>query len=221
MALGTLATNAYKLAFEKSPIFLTGGLAQNIPGKTLPIIAITQGMAILSGIATGSILSGNAFNLDNFWASFFPLPGAQLQNNSIGKYPFANQIVAANSIIMQPLTVSMRMNCSIRNGGGMITKIMTATALKIALDNHKLQGGTFSVLTPSFFYQNCILTQMKDITSGESKQYQTDWQMDFEQPLITMTGAQYFQNGPMNAATNGTQSPTGSLWSGIPFVTGQ
>ena len=100
-----------------------------------------------------------------------------------------------------------------------MTKIMTATALKIALDNHKLNGGTFTVLTPSFLYQHCILTNMHDITTGESKQYQTDWQLDFEQPLVTMTQAQYYQSSVMNAATNGVPSPTGASWSGIPFVT--
>ena len=213
MSIGVLASTAYKLAFEKSPIFLTGGIAQSIPGGTLPIIALTQGMSILTGGLS------TITNLDNFWASFFPLPGAQLQNNSIGKYPFANQVVAANSIIVQPLTVSMRMNCSVRQSGGMLTKIMTATALKIALDNHKLNGGTFTVLTPSFLYQHCILTNMRDITTGESKQYQTDWQLDFEQPLVTMTQAQYYQSSVMNAATNGVPSPTGASWSGIPFVT--
>jgi len=212
MSSGIVANTAYKLAFEKSPIFLTGGIATYVTGGVLPIIAITQGMNILTGGLSAIT------NLDSFWASFFPLPGAQLQNNSIGHYPFANQVVAANSIIVQPLTVSMRMNCSIRNGGGMITKIMTSTALKIALDNHKLQGGTFTVLTPSFLYQNCILTQMKDITTGESRQYQTDWQLDFEQPLVTMTQAQYYQNSVMNAATSGVPSPTGISWSGIPFI---
>ena len=48
MSLGVLASTAYKLAFEKSPIFLTGGIAQSIKGGTLPIIALTQGMSILT-----------------------------------------------------------------------------------------------------------------------------------------------------------------------------
>ena len=37
-----LGQAAYKLAFEISPITLTGGVAQNIPGGMLPVLAISH-----------------------------------------------------------------------------------------------------------------------------------------------------------------------------------
>lgn len=201
--------NFYKLAYEKSPIFLTGGIAEGLPGKTLPLISITQAADVVGSILTGDI----AGNLDDFFATFYPLPGSKLHNNQIGSYPFANQKTAANAIIAQPLNVSLRMNCTPRRAGAMVTRTMTATALKNALDNHNFRGGTYSVLTPSFLYQGCILTGFTDITSGESKHQQTDWQLDFVQPLIAADEAQYFENALISKITNGVRS--GVLWSGV------
>ena len=85
----------------------------------------------------------------------------------------------------------------------MVSRIMTATALKLALDNHNLSGGTYSVLTPSYLYQGCILTSFKDITSGDSKHQQTDWQLDFVQPLLSLSAAESVQNSTMSKFTNG------------------
>ena len=208
----SIGRSTYELAFSKSPIFLNGGIAENLPGKTLPLIAITQSASIVGNLLT----SLPNLNLDDFYATFYPLPGSELHNNQIGRYPFANQKVAANSIIAQPLKVSMRMNCSPRMAGAMVSRIMTSTALKNALDNHNFRGGTYSVLTPSFFYQGCILLRMADITSGESKHQQTDWQLDFEQPLLSGNEATLYQNALMKKLTGGL--PSGVLWSGIPGI---
>lgn len=203
-----VGTAIYKLAYEKSPIFLTDGIASLIPGGTLPLVAITQAGDIVRNLQTMNIPT----NLDDFYATFWPMPGAKLHNNQIGSYPFANQKTAANAIIAQPLTISMRMNCTPRLKGGMVSRHMTATALKNALDNHIFRGGSFSVLTPAFLYTGCILTGFTDITSGESKHQQTDWQLDFVQPLLSENEAQFFQNGLMSKLTGGVQS--GILWSG-------
>ncbi len=193
-----IGSAAYKLAYEKSPIFLVDGLASFVPGKVLPLVAITQAADM-----TGSILSGSIpTNLDDFWATFWPMPGAKLHNNQIGMYPFANQKTAANAIIAQPLNISMRMNCTPRLRGGMVTRTMTATALKAALDNHNFRGGTYIVVTPSFVYEGCILTGMTDITTGESKHQQTDWQLDFIQPLISTAEATFAENLQTARITN-------------------
>lgn len=194
-----IGSAAYKLAYEKSPIFLVDGLASNMPFKVLPLIAITQSADIVGNVLTGSIPT----NLDDFWATFWPMPGATLHNNEIGMYPFANQKTAANAIIAQPLNISMRMNCTPRQRGGMVTRTMTATALKAALDNHNFSGGTYTVVTPSFVYEGCILKKMTDITSGESKHQQTDWQLDFVQPLVSTKEAQFFENNLTSKITNG------------------
>jgi hypothetical protein len=203
-----LGKSIYDLAYQKSPIFLTDGLADFVPGKILPLIALTE-----AGNFVGNILNGNLdLNLDDFYATFTPLPGATLHNNQIGSYPFANQKTAANAIIAQPLNISMRMNCTPRRAGAMVTKILTATALKNALDNHNFRGGTYTVLTPSFMYTGCIMTSFKDVTSGESKHLQTDWQIDFVQPLVSTSEAETYQNGLLQKITGGL--PTGVLWSG-------
>jgi hypothetical protein len=199
----------YQLAYEKSPIFLVDGIASLIPGNVLPLIAITQAGAIATGLLTGGISA----KLDDFFATFAPIPGATLVSNQIGSYPFANQKTAANAIIAQPLTISMKMNITPRLQGAMITRIMIATALKNALDNHNFRGGSYNVLTPTFFYQGCIMTGFKDITSGESKHAQSDWQLDFIQPLISTNEATTYQNALMQKITNGV--PSGVLWSGI------
>lgn len=195
----SIVSQAYKLAYEKSPIFLTDGIASFVPGNILPLIAITEAVSL----ATSAIAGNISLNLDDFYATFWPLPGSTLHENQIGNYPFANQQVAANAIITQPLRVSMRMNCTPRLQGAMVSRIMTATALKLALDNHNLSGGTYSVLTPSYLYQGCILTSFKDITSGDSKHQQTDWQLDFVQPLLSLSAAESVQNSTISKFTNG------------------
>ena len=178
---------------------MTDGIASFVLGKILPLIAITEAVSL----ATSAIAGNISLNLDDFYATFWPLPGSTLHENQIGNYPFANQQVAANAIITQPLRVSMRMNCTPRLQGAMVSRIMTATALKLALDNHNLSGGTYSVLTPSYLYQGCILTSFKDITSGDSKHQQTDWQLDFVQPLLSLSAAESVQNSTMSKFTNG------------------
>jgi len=214
-----LGKSIYQLAYEKSPIFLTDGIAEYVPGKILPLIAITQAASpigtIQSGGPLGDVLSGNlGVNFDDFYATFKPMAGATLHSNQIGSYPFANQRTAANAIIAQPLQISMHMNCSPRLAGGMVSKLMTATALKNALDNHNFRGGSYTIATPSFLYQGCIMTSFKDITSGESKHVQTDWQIDFVQPLLSQKEANLYQNALMSKITSGL--PAGVLWSGIP-----
>lgn len=202
--------SVYELAYVKSPIFLVNGIASSVPGKILPLIAITESSNLVSGVLSGNITIDTA----DFYANFFPMPGATLHNNQIAKYPFANQTVAANAIVAQPINISMRMNCTPRLPGAMVSRIMTATALKNALDNHNFLGGTYSVLTPSFLYQNCIMLRMSDITSGESKHQQTDWQIDFEQPLLNINQAEYINNSLMDKIAR--RLPTAGLWSGVP-----
>jgi len=204
-----LGNSIYKLAFEKSPIFLTDGIASFVPGKILPLIAITEALNFQSGILNGKI----NLNLDDFFATFYPLPGATLHNNQIGSYPFANQKTAANAIIAQPLNISMRMNCTPRLKGAMVTRTLTAIALKTALDNHNFNGGSYTVVTPSFVYSGCIMTGFKDITSGESKHQQTDWQIDFIQPLINLAEAETKMNALLQKMTNGAKS--GTTWDGV------
>jgi len=198
---------AYQLSFEISPIILTGGIAAAIPGGMLPIIAVTSAISFPLGI-----LSGGDVSLDGAFAHFIPLPGASLIDNAIGNYPFANQAIAANAIIKQPLIISMKM---IVPAKGYAIKTATMMALQAVLDQHTGLGGTFTVATPSFIYTNCVMTGMRDTSTHETQQLQWSWQLDFVKPLLTLTQAQAAQNALMSKLSSGTSFNGAPAWSGL------
>jgi len=198
----TIGLQLFKLGFQISPIILTGGIAQYIAGGMLPIVALTQGASFAL-----SLLSGNAgadLDLDSYFAHFEPVPGADLINTQLGQYPFANQTIAANSTIAQPLHVSMIMKIPGQNAGAYTQKFLIMGALQATLIKHQQLGGTYSVLTPSYLYTNCILLRLRDATGGSGKQPQNQWIFDFEQPLITQAAAQAAQNALTQQVTNQT-----------------
>jgi len=194
----------YNLAFQISPIILQGGIAPN--NGLLPIIYLYNQQGLFSTNA-----DPNAF-----FAQYLPLPGSTLISNTIGTYPFANQQVAANAIIQQPLTLSMLMIAPVNQAGGYLQKLATFTALQGSLNAHCIAGGTFSIATPAFIYNNIIMTGMTDITHGGSNQQQIQWQLDFVKPLVTIQDAAAAQNSFISKVTNGGQV-TNPGWSGLPY----
>jgi hypothetical protein len=188
----------YKINFELSPIILTGGIAANFVGGMLPLIAITQ-----SGDFE-SILSGGAVDLDDVFANFYPMPGTSLVDNQIGNYPFANMAVAANAIIAQPLVCSLMMRCPCRDAGDYARKTAIMTSLQNTLKAHNTLGGTYTVATPSFTFNNTILKLLSDISGGESLQAQMAWKWDFIKPLVTLQDAYIQYNSMMQSLVNGT-----------------
>lgn len=202
---------AYKLAFQLSPIILTGGAAGLIPGGMLPIISLTEAVNFTTGLLSG----GDLPDLDSFFANFQPIPGSTIIDNQVGEYPFANQRVAGNAIISQPLVVSLRMICPVRNPLGYAAKLATMMSLQATLASHNNSGGTYTIATPSYFYTNCIMTGMKDVTGGESKQAQIVWQLDFRQPLLTLEEAAQAQNSLMSKISSGTAIDGQPTWSGL------
>jgi hypothetical protein len=208
---------AFQLGYQISPIILTGGIASLIPGGMLPIIAITQSPSFVLGLLHGNV----NIDLDNYFAQFMPVAGATLINNQIGQYPFANQVVAANAIISQPNTVSMRMICPVRNEGGYVSKLTTITALQKTLEQHNASGGTYTVATPSFIYTNCILKLLRDTTPGEGKQMQTEWQFDFEKPLVALDTAQQVINSLLSKVEGQLPINGDPTWSGVATAVGK
>lgn len=203
-----LFRSTYDLAFQVSPIILVGGIASQSLGGMLPIIALTgQAAAFAQGVVTGGL------NEDAFFAKFLPIPGSTLISNAIGTYPFANQQVAANAIIQQPLNVSLEMISPVKDRGGYLTKLAIYTALQSSLVAHNNAGGTYNIATPAYIYTNCLLTGMTDITGGDTNQKQVKWQLDFVQPLITQQQATASYNALMSRAAGGQQI-TSSSWSG-------
>lgn len=200
----------FKLAFQVCPIFLTSGLAEFIPGGILPIILLTEAINLPLGLLT----RGN-IGLDDFFANYVPQPGGTIISNIIAEYPFANQAVAANAIIQAPLDFSLRMHCPARTRLGYAAKLATMIGLQTALSEHNRRSGLYTVATPSYFYTNCLMLGMRDITGGDTHQAQSVWQLDFRKPLITLNAAQAAQNSLMSKLTSGAEVPGDPpAWSG-------
>jgi hypothetical protein len=210
---GNPGQDAYTLAFQISPIMLTNGIASFMPFVGLPLIALTE------AINFNSLLGApQGLDLQNTFATFVPMGGATLVDNAISMYSFANQTIAANAIISQPLVVSMRMICPARGAAGYARKIATMAALKASLDVHNQTGGTYTVLTPSYTYTNCIMTGMIDI-SAHGNQSQIEWRMDFKQPLTTLEQAAQALNSQISKIEAGVSSTGAS--SGLSTIVGQ
>lgn len=216
MSSGTFLT-PFQLAYGVSPIVLAGGIAALVPGNLLPIVAITEALDISAGVLTGGSIPSS---LDEFFAQFVPLPGATLISNSVGKYPFANQAVAANAIIQNPRQISMLMIAPVRETGGYFTKPAIFSALQAALQTHNSLGGLYHVATPAGIWDNCVMLDVTDVTDGESKQRQTMWQFDFERPLVTSNQAQTSLNSLMSKMANGSQILGNPTWSGTAAAVG-
>lgn len=202
--LNSAFRTAYDLAYQVSPIVLTGG-EYTFP---MPIIGITGQLASL---LQGALSQG--LTADDFYARYLPLPGSTVINNAIGTYPFANQQVAANAIIEQPKNISMMMISPVRDAGGYLSKLAIFTSLQTALQNHNNAGGTYTIATPAFIYTDCVMTAMTDITGGETKQRQVQWQLDFIKPLISTTDANAAFSAQMGKIAGGSvltsSSPSG------------
>lgn len=188
----------YDLAFQTAPIILQGGIAANVQGGLLPINALT----------------GNTAG-DQAFAKYLPLPGSTLISNAVGMYPFANQQVAANALIQQPLTLSLSMIAPVNQPGGYLTKLQAFTALQNSLQQHNASGGTYIVATPAFVYKDLVMTAMTDITAeGGTLQKQVEWQLDFVKPILTLQGAAAAEASLIAKITAGGQFTKPPAWSG-------
>ncbi len=190
MASTSIGQTAFQLAYEISPILLTGGVLGSV--LPVPITAITEALDI-PGIES-----------QEFFAHFKPLPGSTLQDWGVAEYPFANMTVAANAIVQNPLKISLLMVCPAQNDGGYILKQAQLTLLQSVIQNHIQSAGTFTVITPAYTYTNCLLTGLRDVTNPSDKQVQFMYQWDFVQPLITSSGALSVLSNLMQKVTNGT-----------------
>nr|WP_254867040.1 hypothetical protein [Salmonella enterica] len=129
----------------------------------------------------------------------------------IGRYPFANQAVAANALLSQPLRIPMLMDAPVNENTGAMTKLVTLSSLQAALQAHASLGGTFIVATPGIIYSNCILRTVRDVTGSNDALPQRQWLWDFEQPLLSETGAEQAINSYLNKIDNGDKA-TESAW---------
>jgi hypothetical protein len=189
----------YDLAFQISPIILQGGIAAGVQGGLLPITSLTGGAPA---------------NVNAAFARYIPVPGSTLISQSVPTFPLANQAVAANSTIQEPLTLSMLMIAPVYLPGGMLTKLQTFSALQQALARHNNSGGLYIVATPANVYTNLLMLLMTDATNEESEQKQIIYQIDFVQPIITLAGAAAVQSTLMQKITAGQVFTFPPSWSG-------
>lgn len=182
----------FQSQFQDSPITLSGGIATN------------QGGGVL---AVSSLLPAK-------FASFKPVTGASLLKNQCATYPFANQAVAGNALIAEPLTLSMQMVCPATGDNvGYLSKSSVMSSLVASLKQHNSQGGLYTVFTPAFTYPDGVLLDVRDVTSDDMKQKQVVYQWDFYFPLLTLAAAQAAQSALMQALTNGTPITGQPSWS--------
>ena len=198
----------YQLSYQVSPIVLVSGIAGT---GMLPIVNLLNSVAYNNGITSNA---DDNLNNDAFFGQFRILPGHTLMDNEVATYPVANQSVAANAIITQPLHLALEMIAPASSNVTMSQKASIFTALKSSLDNHTALGGWYNVATPSYVYQGCLLTRLADASDGvDGAQVQVRWVWDFFQSLVTEQAAQAAQNQLMSKIGGRTQlvgSPPGS-----------
>jgi hypothetical protein len=196
----------YTLAFQTCPIILVNGIANGAQGNVLPITNFIAPFA------------GSTATYE--YPQFLPIESSSLIQTNIGSYPFADMKIAANTVIQQPLNVSMKLISPVNNPGQYLQKLGTLTSMQNALQNHNANGGYYIVATPAFIYDSCLMTFMVDVTDPEARQVQIEWQLDFVQPILTYSGAQSASNGLMSQLIAGVGLPTDSNggigWSGTP-----
>jgi|SRR5580700_1011465 hypothetical protein len=180
------AASQWAKQYQGAPIMLAGGTGiapGSSPANDIPITTYTEQNGP-SGIA------------------YRPMPGASLLKNQPSTYPFANQAVAANAIIQQPVNLSMEMTCPVPPGGSWQAKTSMFNSLVQTLKQHINLGGLFNVATPAFTYTNGMLLDFRDVGQGESRNPQYKFQLDFYFPLITLDQAQQVLNTLLNNLSN-------------------
>lgn len=204
---------AFRLAFQVSPILLVDGIAAKIPGGILPVAVFTEGLSIVNGLLQGDL----GFNPN---AAFMPMSGTTLIQQEIGTLNFFNQATAANSVISKPNRIMMQMTRpASTQDGGYATKSLTFMALKWALDKHNQSGGSYIVLTPACIYTGCLLRSVIDASgfSDQNKQAQHTWVFEFEQPLLNISQLDAVLGNLMSKFDSGMPSApptdTQSWWS--------
>jgi hypothetical protein len=195
--------------YEISPIILQGGIATGLPDGAMSILTLTEG-------------SDNyvAPSVNDYFAHFRVLSGGTLEDWGIAEYPFASMIMASNAVIQNPLHINLIMICPAQTNGenNYYQKKAKLTGLKLQLDSHISQGGYFTVNTPAYTYNDCLLVSLRDVSSTADKQVQLIYQWDFVQPLITQSAATEAYNNLYNRFAKQLPTANPIANSGLPVV---
>ena len=204
-----MSLSQQQLTYQISPIVLTGGIASNIGGSMLPMLALTNPNAFSQNMLFGD----EGWQLEDAFGIFQPAAGGTLVEQQIAEYPFANLSVAANAIIRNPINVSLLMITPMKQMSAWSVKLQTMQALKATLDAHNNAGGTYTVYTPAYTYTNMLMVALTDVSNPQSPIPQNAWKWDFTRPLVTMEDAQGALSNLMDQLSKGVPSsgdPTGA-----------
>lgn len=211
--LQSFAAGTFEFIYQVSPIWFTNGISSLVPGNIgLPISMITEGINSVNSLVANQKLP------DQYFANFKPTAGSQLCKYEVAQYPFYTQQIAANAQIQQPVQVSMLMYCPAGASTPYSVKLGTMNALKASIDAHINSGGTFTVLTPSYYYTDCLLLGITDVSNDTTLQVQWAYQWDFLQPLITFPSLSGMTSPATTMSDNGMYFPATNgdvSWSGI------
>jgi hypothetical protein len=197
-----MSLSQQQLNFQISPIVLTGGIATNITGGMLPLVALTNPNAFSQNLLTGD----PDFQLEDAFAIFSPAAGGSLIEQQPAEYPFANLTVAANAIIRNPINVSLIMITPMKQQSAWSVKLQTMQALKATLDSHNNAGGTYTVYTPAYTYTNMLMLNLSDCSMPQSPIPQNAWKWDFTRPLVSLEDASGALSNLMNQINSGVPS---------------
>ena len=166
---------AYNQNIYGSPIYTTDPSRDPRPDAALSRIA---------GVTQQTTQTQTGTNLDEAFGAFTVIPGGTLCVNTVPKYPLASMTMAANAIVREPINVSLVWDTPMRGPNAWDVKLTTMQALKAMLDQHNNLGGTYTVMTPAYYYDNLILTALTDNSRGGNPLPQNAWRFDFERPMI-------------------------------------
>jgi hypothetical protein len=200
-----MSLQEFKRAYQLAPILLVGGIAANLPNGQATILTLTEGSDDV-----------NYPSDEEYFAHFRPLPGGTLIDFTAAQYPIFSMTMAANALLQNALKISLHMDCPARTGRHSYPSIQAIiTRLKQQLQGHILAGGTFTVATPGFIYDNCLLLNLHDVSSTGDRKVQGAFQWDFYQPLITQAQAAQSYGNLMNKLANGLPVPNPPTNSGV------
>jgi len=208
----------FKLAFQVTPIWLTGDPVASAPGQMIPFAALTDPdlYRMAAGNLGGAPIDENthspAWNLDDAFGAFTVLPGGTLIRQEAATNPFANQHVASNATIFDPLNVSLVWDTPMRGLNAWNRKYAVMQNVQARLYAHNNGGGTFTVVTPAYIYTNMILEDLSDASRGGQPIPQNAWRFNFTKPLITLADLSAAQSALMAKLTAGL--PTDGAWTG-------
>jgi hypothetical protein len=209
-----MSLSQQQLTFQISPITLTNGIATNIGGSMLPLLALTNTNAFSTNLLNGD----SDFQLEDAFAIFQPAAGGSLIEQSIAEYPFANLSVAANAVIRNPINISLIMVTPMKQQSAWSIKLQTMQALKATLDSHNNAGGTYTVYTPAYTYTNMLLVSLTDVSNSQSPLPQNAWKWDFTRPLVSLADAGGALSNLMTQISKGV--PTTGDTTGPPTASG-